>query len=26
SNIIPIVDDGGRGYYMENIPIVVEVF
>ena len=26
SNILPIVDDGGRGYYMENIPIVVEVF
>lgn len=26
SNIIPIVDDGGRGYFMENIPIVVEVF
>lgn len=26
SNIIPIVDDGGRGYFMENIPIKVEVF
>lgn len=26
SNIIPIIDDGGRGYFMENIPIVVEVF
>lgn len=26
SNIIPIVDDGGKGYFMENIPIVVEVF
>lgn len=26
SNIIPITDDSGRGYYMENIPIVVEVF
>lgn len=26
SNIIPIVDDGGRGYFMENIPIIVEVF
>ena len=26
SSIIPIVDDGGRGYFMENIPIKVEVF
>ncbi len=26
SNIIPIVDDGGRGYFMENIPLIVEVF
>lgn len=26
SNIIPIVDDGGRGYFIENIPIRVEVF
>lgn len=26
SSIIPIVDPGGRGYFMENIPIRVEVY
>lgn len=26
SNVIPITDAGGRGYFMETIPIRVEVF